>query len=94
MSFQAYLDAVEDKTGKTPQALVDLATERGYGADTKAGEIVDWLKTDFGIGRGHAMAIVHVIKNGPAIGDKHVGSTGSHRDESNVLRLDRKAMRT
>lgn len=55
---------------------------------------MDWLKTDFGIGRGHAMAIVHVIKNGPAIGDKHVGSTGSHRDESNVLRLDRKAMRT
>ncbi|MBA3368543.1 MAG: DUF4287 domain-containing protein [Geodermatophilaceae bacterium] len=94
MSFQAYLDAVEDKTGKTPQELVHLATERSYGADTKAGEIVDWLKTDFRIGRGHAMAIVHVIKNGPAIGDKHVGSTGSHRDESNVLRLDGKAMRT
>ncbi|MDQ4038281.1 MAG: DUF4287 domain-containing protein [Actinomycetota bacterium] len=94
MSFQAYLDAVEDKTGKTPQELVDLAADRGYGPETKAGEIVDWLKNDFGIGRGHAMAMVHVIKNGPGIGDKHVGTTGSHRDESNVLRLDGKAKRT
>ncbi len=94
MSFQAYLDAVEDKTGKTPQELVDLAVERGYGADTRAGEIVDWLKDDFGIGRGHAMAVVHVIRNGPGIGDKHVGTTGSHRDESNVLRRDGKANRT
>jgi hypothetical protein len=55
MSFQAYLDAVEDKTGKTPQELIDLAAERGYGADTKAGEIVEWFKTDFGVGRGHAI---------------------------------------
>ena len=94
MSFQAYLDAVEDKTGKTPQELIDLAAERGYGADTKAGEIVEWFKTDFGVGRGHAMAMVHVIKNGPGIGDKHVGSTGAHRDESNTLGLDGKANRT
>jgi len=94
MSFQAYLDAVEDKTGKTPQELVDLAAERGYGPDTKAGEIVEWFKSDFGIGRGHAMAMVHVIKNGPGIGDKHVGSTGTHRDESSVLRLDGKESRT
>jgi len=71
-----------------------LAAERGYGADTKAGEIVDWLKNDFGIGRGHAMAFVHVIKNGAIIGDKHVGSSGSHRDESNVLRPDGKAHRS
>ena len=34
------------------------------------------------------MALVHVIKNGPQIGDKHVGSDGVHRDESNTLRLD------
>lgn len=94
MSFQAYLDAVEDKTGKTPQKLIDLAAERGYGADTKAGEIVEWFKTDFGVGRGHAMAMVRVIKNGPGIGDKHVGSTGSHRDDSRLLRLDGKAHRT
>lgn len=88
MSFQAYLDAAEKKTGRTPQELVDEAHARGFGADTKAGEILAWLADDHGLGRGHGMALVHVIKNGPGIDDKHVGTTGVHRDESNVLRLD------
>ncbi|UMG93502.1 DUF4287 domain-containing protein [Nocardioides sp. TF02-7] len=88
MSFQAYLDKAEEKTGRTPQEIVDLAHARGFGAETKAGEILAWLADDFGLGRGHGMALVHVIKNGPEISDKHVGSTGSHRDESTVLRLD------
>ncbi len=88
MSFQAYLDAVEKKTGKTPQKLVDEAHVRGYGPDTTSGEIVAWLADDYGLGRGHAMALVHVVKNGPGISDKHVGTTGTHRDESNLLRLD------
>jgi len=91
MSFQAYLDNIEDKTGKTPREFLELANERGYGPTTKSGEIVDWLKADFGLGRGHAMALVHVIKKGPQIADKHVGSTGSHRDASNLLRLDGKS---
>ena len=68
--------------------LVALAHAKGFGSDTKAGEIVDWLKADYDIGRGHAMAFVHVVKNGPGISDKHVGTTGVHRDESSVLRLD------
>jgi hypothetical protein len=88
MSFQAYLDAVEKQTGKTPQQIVDEATAAGVGPDTKASEVVSWLKTTYGIGHGHATAMSHVIRNGPGIGDKHVGTTGSHRDESNTLRLD------
>lgn len=88
MSFQAYLDTIEKKTGKIPQELVDEAHARGYGADTKAGEIVTWLADEYGLGRGHAMALVHVVKNGPGISDKHVGTTGTHRDDSDVLRLD------
>ncbi len=51
---------------------------------------MDWLKDDFGLGRGHAMALVHVIKNGPSISARHVGTDGLHRDESTVLRLDGK----
>ena len=43
MSFQAYLDAIEKKTGRTPQELVDDAHALGYGPDTKAGEVVTWL---------------------------------------------------
>ena len=46
MSFQAYLDAIERKTGLTPQQLVDEAHARGYDSDTKAGEIVTWLADD------------------------------------------------
>ena len=88
MSFQAYLDAVETKTGKTPQQLVDEAHDKGFGTDTKAGVVCEWLKDDYGVGRGHAMAFFHVLTKGPEISDKHVGTTGAHRDESNLLRLD------
>ena len=94
MSFQAYLDAIEDKTGRTPRELVEQAKERGFDSPAvKAGEIVDWLKADYGLGRGHAMALVHVIKKGPQISEKHVGSDGTHRDESAELWLDGKATR-
>lgn len=88
MSFQAYLDNIEAKTGKTPNDFIALAKEKGFGAETKAGEIVSWLKQDFGLGHGHAMALVHVIKNGPKISDKHVNSGGAHTDDSDTLRLD------
>ncbi|HSX32459.1 MAG TPA: DUF4287 domain-containing protein [Candidatus Saccharimonadales bacterium] len=89
MSFQAYLDNIQAKTGKTPNDFIALATEKGFtDPATKAGVIVDWLKADFGLGHGHAMALVHVIKHGATISDKHVGTTGAHRDESDTLRLD------
>ncbi len=88
MSFQAYLDNVETKTGKTPNEFIALAKDKGFGADTKASEIVAWLKDDFGLGHGHAMAMVHVIKNGAKIGEKHVKSGGNHSDDSDTLRLD------
>ncbi len=88
MSFQAYLDNIETKTGKTPKELVDLAHEKGFGKDSKSGEIIDWLKKDYDLGRGHAMALVTVIKNGTKISDKHVNSGGAHSDASNELRLD------
>ena len=88
MSFQAYLDNVETKTGKTPNEFIKLAKQKGFGAGTKAGEIVSWLKEDFELGHGHAMAMVHVILHGSNIGDQHVNSGGSHSDDSNTLRLD------
>jgi hypothetical protein len=87
------LDKIEQKTGKIPAEFVALARERGYDSSTKSGLITAWLKEDFGLGQGHAMALVHVIKNGPEISDKHVGTTGVHRDESTTLRLDGTANR-
>lgn len=91
MSFQAYLDNIEDKTGKTPREFVELATERGFGPGTKAGEILAWLADEFGLGRGHGMALVHVITKGPKIASKHVNSGGTHEDPSDTLWLDGKA---
>lgn len=88
MSFQAYLDNIEKKTGKTPNELLALAKEKGFTADSKAGDVVNWLNEDFGLGRGHAMAFFHVLKRGAVISDKHVGSKGTHADESSILRLD------
>ncbi len=92
MSFQAYLDNIEDKTGLTPRQFIAMAKEKGYDdSSVKAGTIVDWLKADYDLGRGHAMALVYVIKNGPEIDSKHVGSTGTHRDDSDMLWLDGRA---
>ena len=94
MSFQAYLDKAEETTGRTPQELVDLAHAQGFDAETTSGDILAWLKSEFDLGRGHGMALVHVIKTGPGISDRHVGASGSHRDDSAVLRLDGAAART
>lgn len=91
MSFQAYLDNIEDKTGLTPRQFVDLAAEKGFGPGTKAGEIVGWLGEDYGLGRGYAMALVHVITKGPQISTKHVGTDGTHSDVSDMLWLDGRA---
>lgn len=88
MSFQAYLDNIEEKTGKTPQEFVTEAKSKGFDKpETKAGEIIAWLKNDYGLGRGHAMALVYVIKKGPKIGNKHVRSGTAHNDNSDTLIL-------
>ncbi|HLL66298.1 MAG TPA: DUF4287 domain-containing protein [Micromonosporaceae bacterium] len=94
MSYQAYLDAIEAKTGRTPKQLLDEAERRGYGSQTKAAVVVGWLKEEYDLGRGHAMALYGVLKNGPTVPEKHVGSSGTHRDESLTLRLDGVAARS
>ena len=93
MSFQAYLDAVETKTGLTPRQIVDAATEQGFGPDSKTMAVVGWLKETYGIGHGHAQAMAHVIVKGDRISTKHVGTTGTHRDASDRLWLDGKDTR-
>ncbi len=68
MSFQAYIDNIKTKTGKSPEDFKALATEKGFLIDgqlnpkTKATEITNWLKEDFELGHGHAMAIFALFK--------------------------------
>ena len=65
MSFQAYLDSVQAKTGKT---VADFRTESADRGLTKHGEIVTWLKGDYGLGHGHANAVAAaLLKAGHAI---------------------------
>ena len=89
MSFQAYLDAVEKKTGLTPRQLIELGRELGFDQPgVKAAATIEWLAADYGLGRGHAMAIVHLLQKGTTISEKHVGTDGVHRDESTELWID------
>ena len=68
MSFQAYLDNIQAKTGKTPDDFRAMAAEKGFASaagiapGVKATQITDWLKADFGLGHGHAMAIFALLK--------------------------------
>ena len=68
MTFQAYLDNIKAKTGKGPADFRQIAGQKGFMQNgelkpgVKAGDIVQWLKTDFGLGHGHAMAIYALLK--------------------------------
>lgn len=64
MSFQAYIDNITAKTGKTPEELRDIAKGKGIlRPGAKAGGIIAWLKEDFDLGHGHSMAIVKWFKD-------------------------------
>ena len=63
MTFQAYIDNIYARTGKTPEDFRAEAEAKGLlRAGTKATQIVDWLNADYGLGRGHAMAIYALLK--------------------------------
>jgi hypothetical protein len=68
MSYQAYLINIQAKTGKRPADFRALAEKKGFtqngklAAGVKAGAIVNWLKADFQLGHGHAMAIYALLK--------------------------------
>jgi hypothetical protein len=76
MSFQAYIDNIKMKTGKSPDDFKELAENKGFlkngqlNDGVKAGSIVAWLKEDFDLGHGHAMAIVAIFKGLKREGDE------------------------
>ena len=53
MSFQAYIENIRAKTGKTPEDFKKLAEKQGFiiegklNPKTKATEITNWLKEEF-----------------------------------------------
>ena len=64
MSFEAYLTNIETQTGVSPEQFIKLAKAKGFTRPgTKATIITDWLKADYQLGHGHAMAIVKLLKD-------------------------------
>lgn len=68
MSFQAYLDNIQAKTGKSPDDFKALAEQKGFlqngqlVAAVKATDVTNWLKEEFELGHGHCMAIWALFK--------------------------------
>jgi hypothetical protein len=86
MSFQAYLDNIEEKTGKTPNDFIAEAKDKKLTAHK---DIIAWLKEDYRLGLGHARALAYVIQHGPQFTVRQ--TTGAHRDNSGTLKLDGKS---
>jgi len=68
MTYKAYIDNIQAKTGKTPEDFRKMAKEKGL---TKYGDLLKWLKTDCGLGHGHANAIILYIQD-PELGKKKI----------------------
>jgi hypothetical protein len=75
MTFKAYMDNIEAKTGislKQFRALADARglTEKGrLKPGIRAGQVTDWLKADYSLGHGHAMALYALFKGFKQEGD-------------------------
>lgn len=70
INLKAYFATIKIKTGKTPADFRSLAEQKGWmqgeilKSDIKAMQVFDWLKDEFQLGRGHGMAIYHILKEG------------------------------
>lgn len=68
MSFQAYLDNIKAKTGKSADDFKKLAEKKKFiikgelDPKVKATEIVNWLKEEYELGHGHAMSLYAYFK--------------------------------
>ena len=68
MSFQGYLNTIVAKTGKNSDALRNWADTKAFSIggrlkpEVKAGAVVAAAKEELGLGHGHAMAVVALLK--------------------------------
>jgi hypothetical protein len=87
LPLQTYLYTVEEKSGLTPRALLEVAKAKGLSSpDTKAAEVKSWLKSEYGLGPGHALLVFHLLRN------ERQGAAGADRREDlDALWLDGKA---
>ncbi len=86
MTFKAYMDNIQARTGKTPEDFWKMANEKGFIKDgkivAKHAEMLKWLKSDIGLGHVHANFIILYMRlrtNDPKVSEqsrKWANSTG------------------
>lgn len=59
MTYKAYIDNIKAKTGKGPEYYRQQAKKKEL---VKHSELLAWLKSDCGLGHGHANAIILYIQ--------------------------------
>jgi hypothetical protein len=84
MTLKAYIDNIQAKTGQTPRDFARRARVKGFlKPEVTPEQIVTWLNEEFGLGRGHALAIYSLLKpkmgkvrkKRVAVGEKGEGSS-------------------
>ena len=68
VTYKAYIDNIKAKTGKDPEYYRAAAKEKGL---AKHSELLAWLKSDCGLGHGHANAIILYIRD-PELAKKKI----------------------
>ena len=71
MTFKAYLDNIQAKTGKSPEDFFALANKKGLVKNgkivAKYSELLAWLKSDIGLGHGMQMLRFCIYASVPMI---------------------------
>src|SRR5437667_9747225 len=68
MNYKEYIDNIRAKTGKDPEYFQKQAKEKGL---VSHAELLAWLKSDCGLGHGHANAIILYIRD-PELAKKKI----------------------
>ncbi len=70
MTYTAYIENIRSKTGKGPEFY--LSESKRLGLTTHA-ELLKWLKSDCGLGHGHANALILYIRD-PELAKRKIAS--------------------
>ncbi len=75
MTFKAYMDNIQAKTGKTQADFWKLAIKKGFVKEgkiaAKHADLLAWLKSEIGLGHVHANFIILYLRlrtNDPKVG--------------------------
>ena len=60
MTYTAYLENIKAKTGRTAEWFRKEAAKQGLSTHA---ELLKWLKTEIGLGHGHANAMILYIRH-------------------------------